>query len=568
MKEIVENNLTLDGQSVWVSDASKGITYSDGMRSDNYLERIFRSARDISFTSIELEQCIRDWPSEYHLSRKRAQLLRGFTFNPSHRVLEVGSGCGAISRFLGETFRDVVSIEGSYNRAKLCRLRTRNLANLNVICAPFQDIRFRAPFDLVFCIGVLEYASMFVDADDPYNHVLSHLCNALSSDGSLVLAIENQFGLKYFATCKEDHTGRMFDGIEGYPSNRKGPRTFGYEELKWRLERHFPFVRFYFPYPDYKLPDCVLSKEFIDKGNVAELVGNFGSHDRDPIRSPLFEERRTLFELDRNHMLPFFANSFLVVASKSEIHAVLFEQLGIMYTTSRRKDFAMVTRFIAQTDGSITVRKQPWSARPQIKYGLLTMRGCESEWMDGQSLHTQILMRVREEGISLEDMFKPAQKWLESLQAISTLRDGNCYVSGECIDYIWKNCYSKEGRCVFIDREWEWGCDVELTVLVIRSIFYFLREIVEVADITKALRGCPTKRLIRDIACIIGMPITGHDIKNFLKLETDMLNAAAGVSNWRILFYLRIFLLDGRFFVKLSYIKRWIALLSLWKRGG
>ena len=42
---------------------------------------------------ISFESHIKDWPSEYHLSSKRAQLLSGFEFDRKARVLEVGAGC-------------------------------------------------------------------------------------------------------------------------------------------------------------------------------------------------------------------------------------------------------------------------------------------------------------------------------------------------------------------------------------------------------------------------------------------------------------------------------------------
>src|SRR5882672_91558 len=166
-----------------------------------------RRGTDLSSGSYELEQQIKDWPSEYHLSRKRAHLLREFDFGRKRRVLEVGCGCGAITRFLGETFQEVVAVEGSLVRANLTRLRTTDQGNVAVVCAPFQDITFSSPFDIVFCIGVLEYASQFLDAPDPYEAALEYFSKVLTSDGVLVLAIENQFGAKYWASSREDHTG-------------------------------------------------------------------------------------------------------------------------------------------------------------------------------------------------------------------------------------------------------------------------------------------------------------------------------------------------------------------------
>ena len=156
VQSIVSNELRQDASSVWVLAGHDRFGYSDGAESEKYLDQVFRAASDLSTTSAELEEWIKDWPSEYHLTVKRAQLLSGFRFDRGLKVLEVGCGCGAITRFLGENFDDVVSVEGSINRARLARLRTRDLPGVTILCAPFQEIRFSRKFDIVFCIGVYE----------------------------------------------------------------------------------------------------------------------------------------------------------------------------------------------------------------------------------------------------------------------------------------------------------------------------------------------------------------------------------------------------------------------------
>ena len=53
------------------------------------------------------------------MSDKWAQLFSVFDFDRRARVLEVGCGCGAITRFLGEEFDQVTAIEGSERRAEI-----------------------------------------------------------------------------------------------------------------------------------------------------------------------------------------------------------------------------------------------------------------------------------------------------------------------------------------------------------------------------------------------------------------------------------------------------------------
>ena len=235
-KKFIDNELVIDGSSVWLLQGHEGFSYSDGTESEHYLEEVLREAVDLSSSSEELEASIRDWISEYHLSSKRAQLLSGFNFERSMSVLEVGCGCGAITRFLGETFEQVISIEGSISRARIARLRTRDLESVSVVCGPFQEIKFSKKFDIVFCIGVYEYSGSFVGGPNPYDAVLAYLNSILAPGGILVLAIENQFGLKYFNGAQEDHLGKRFVGLEGYHRISEGVRTFGKTELENNLK--------------------------------------------------------------------------------------------------------------------------------------------------------------------------------------------------------------------------------------------------------------------------------------------------------------------------------------------
>ena len=544
VQSIVSNELREDASSVWVLAGHDRFGYSDGAESEKYLDQVFRAASDLSTTSAELEEWIKDWPSEYHLTVKRAQLLSGFRFDRGLKVLEVGCGCGAITRFLGENFDDVVSVEGSINRARLARLRTRDLPGVTILCAPFQEIRFSRKFDIVFCIGVYEYSASFVGGDTPYDSVLEYFSDLLTPDGMVVIAIENQFGLKYFSSATEDHLGVRFEGLEGYHVNPGKVRTFGKAELERNLRRHFSDIRFYYPCPDYKIPDCVLAEEFMGSPRAGELVSQLKSRDYSANLPPLYDEASVALELARNGMLPFFSNSFLAFAGKTAIHGAAFDQLAYLVSSSRRPLFRTRTRIVDDGGGRLRVEKQPLAGGEGAQDGPVALRATESPWLDTVSLHTTTYLRARGAKRSLADIFTPCAAWVAHLKSLATLRDGVAWLDGNYVDCTWHNVFPEDAGFAFVDREWTWHQDIRLPVVVIRAIYYFLARTEDQPGISRQLARRSGRALITEIATGLGVTPGASDFDDFVELESGFQSVAFGVDKARYRAALGWFLTD------------------------
>ncbi|MSR05531.1 MAG: class I SAM-dependent methyltransferase [Gemmatimonadetes bacterium] len=553
LTSIVSNELVQDPSSVWVLGGHGGFWYSEGAAAERYLERVLTGAVDLGSSSSELASHIKDWPSEYHLSPKRAQLLSGFAFDRSAKVLEVGCGCGAITRFLGETFDGVVAVEGSLPRARLARLRTRDLEGVSIIAAPFQAINFTRRFDVIVCVGVYEYAASFVEGADPYDAVLRYFSDLLTPDGVVILAIENQFGLKYFASSREDHLGVMFEGLEGYHADRGKARTFGRTELETNLTRHFPAVQFYYPYPDYKLPDCVLAEEFLSQGHAGELVSQMKSRDYAGETPSLWDEASTALELSRNRMLPFFANSFLVVAGKGELRHAAFDQLAVLFSTERAERFRTRTSVVRRADGEIVASKRKQNDRAPAVPGPLTLVEGESPWMDSHSLHTRVYLNAKSRTATLAEVFEPCREWVRYLEGLSTSRAGVKYLGGEHLDCTWSNVYPGAEGITVIDQEWVWNADIPLNVLVIKAIYDFLSRVDRVSGLSAALNARSGKRLIRAIANTLGVDPGEPDFDAFVELESALQSSAFGRDRKREASILRWFLLHRP---SLSFVRR------------
>lgn len=256
------------------------------------------------------------WPLLYHLSPARENLLNWYEFPHKATLLEVGAGCGALTGLFCNSLKAVTALELTEKRARVIARRYSNLENLEVVVGNVEDFRPRQKYDFVTCVGVLEYAGLYIKGKEPSLVLLKILKNFLKPGGVLILAIENKLGLKYWAGFPEDHTGGGFDSIHGYPK-KTGIKTFGRIELRNLLNKAgFNKQDWYFPIPDYKLPLEVYSEKFLP-GQKKSL--SFTLH-HSPIhgvpRRYLFSESLVMGSIIKNNLFPDFSNSFLVFSTR------------------------------------------------------------------------------------------------------------------------------------------------------------------------------------------------------------------------------------------------------------
>ena len=304
------------------------------------------------------------FPVLYHLSRVRENILNWYPFRKDAACLEIGSGCGAISGLLCERMKKVVSVELSKQRADINMARHERLDNLEIWVGNLNDMVFGETFDYIVLNGVFEYAPGFTEGDQPCEAFLNNIRRLLKPDGILLIAIENRFGLKYFAGAPEDHTDGYFDGIAGYPQNHS-VRTFSKGEWE-RLMENCGFVnhRFYYPYPDYKFPREIFTEESLKEQKYGLPAWNFTRY-----RMALFREETVADTIQQDGRMDYFANSFLIEMSRQPLD----EKKKILYakmSTDRDRHFSVATT-IEQQDGNKMVVKRAMT--PEAKRHLKNM---------------------------------------------------------------------------------------------------------------------------------------------------------------------------------------------------
>jgi SAM-dependent methyltransferase len=465
--------LKIDGVHVPAEAAERDFNYSDGDDVENHIHEAILQARDCSSSSLELERFIKDWPSEYHFSRHRANLLRPFPLHQYKSVLEIGGGCGAITRFLGENCAQVTALEGSRRRAAILRDRCRDLANVTCISANLEDVTFSEPFDLIVVIGVLEYAGKyFTHRADPYAGFLKLAAGALSPHGLMILAIENQLGLKYFQGDPEDHTGRPYEGIEGYYSGTS-VRTFGKRRLLKYLREAGLRARLFLPFPDYKLPRLIINGASVDHG--LRLSQWYDRHRTDVS----FSDTLVSPALESNGLLADFANSFLILASKQKNAIPSCPWSAVHYSLNRKHCYQTQTR-LQKTPAGYVVSKTHVFPRAESGHQALPVKQVigTSPYAVGEKLSLAMLRASRREGAESRNDFEQLMSaWNRFLLNLAVIKTGShdAILPPDCVDCIPFNLILTETGLKGFDQEWTLkGDEVTLGWVLFRGLYWLL----------------------------------------------------------------------------------------------
>lgn len=309
--------------------------YCDGAVEDELL-KIARDYAEVEYPRIIEEK--KSWEILYHLSPQRENIVEWLPLDKKKKVLEIGAGCGAVTGALARKAGSVTCVDLSRKRSMINAYRHMDRENVTIYVGNFQDVEpaLSYDYDYICLIGVLEYGQSYIGGENPFENFLNIVKKHLKRNGRIVIAIENRFGLKYWAGCREDHLGTFFSGLEDYPEGG-AVRTFtrnGLENLfrNCGIEEY----HFYYPYPDYKFMTTLYSDVY--QPGKGELSNNMRNFDRD--RMVLFDEKRVFDSVIKEGLFPLYSNSYLVVLGPAP------ETVYAKYSNDRKREYQIRTEIL------------------------------------------------------------------------------------------------------------------------------------------------------------------------------------------------------------------------------
>lgn len=189
------------------------------------------------------------------------------------------------------------------------------LSKVTLMEAFSENTKLEEQFDYIFIkdeIQKIEYAKQF-----------------LKQDGTILLLLNNRFGIRYFAG--ENYQNQPFSTICGQNENLLSKKEI--EDIL--QEQGFLNYKFFYPLPNYKMPNVIFSDDYLpDYANTKLLYNNL--YEKETVL--IFDEVEALKQLTKVGQFQFFANSYLV-----EINPKTQTQF-ISFNNARKRKYQLCTK--------------------------------------------------------------------------------------------------------------------------------------------------------------------------------------------------------------------------------
>ncbi len=237
-------------------------------------------------------------------------ILNWYPFNQKQKVLEIGIKSEELTSFLKQKCSKVQRVS-----------KIDELENI------------MEKFDIIILIEINNCKKLTL------KNLIRKLESFLEVDGKILLAVDNKFGLKFWNGNPENIFEKKFTSLIGYNNEPEKIETYTKKYIETILKEMGYNTRFYYPLPDYKLPNVIFTDEQLPEYNNIDKYNPYFLEKSDIIFNELDVFREIL--KTNKEMFTFFANSFLVEITKGECDKTY---KYISFNNMRKKEYQLITK--------------------------------------------------------------------------------------------------------------------------------------------------------------------------------------------------------------------------------
>lgn len=359
-------------------------------------------------------------------------------------------------------FTDWYEIE---ENAKVLKV-DKNIENLD----SYNDEKF----DYIFLDGCLENANKIIKSEEPYIDFLKFFKEKLNQNGTLLIAVDNAFGVKYMVGNKSEHCNKIYDSLK---KEFKQGELFTKKELDKLIENlDFKYNRYYYPLPDYKQPNAIFTDEYLPDENNSKINYNIIYNENSLI---VQDELNLLKILIQENKFIEFTNSYIIELSNKEIDK---KTKYYSFNNMRKDKYALILKM---NDNYVTKKPANNEAIEHIKNidkNVLKLKELGFNIAEEKSDGNQI----KSEFIKLELLDKHIIKLIdlnEKEKVYHLIDDWYKYISDKLnvneqgiikdgfIDLVFENTFYDEEKkeYIFFDQEW-YKENIQIKFILYRAI--------------------------------------------------------------------------------------------------
>lgn len=435
----------------------------------------------------------------YYLTTVSQNLLNWYPFSKEDSVLEIGGDLGQLTGLFSKKCKDVTTIEPQWECAEAIRKRYKDRENIDLIAGKLEDISLNKKYDIITVIGNINRIEEIIGKQLDLENTIRYLEKYLNENGKMLIAVDNKFGLRYWAGNPENMLNKKFISLIGYHSEPISYETFtkkSLEEILQKMEYNF---NFYYPLPDYKMPNVIFTDEGLPKYNSIDKYNPYTTQNSDLIINEIDVFREIL--TTNPEMFTFFTNSFLIEISKEKRE---LPYNYISFNNMRKEKYRLITKIGKDYVEKEAVTEEANQHIEQISKNIEYLKEnqiktldeteenkIKSKYVEQKYLLNEVLTENLRQG-KKDEFDKLVQKYIDLFLSQSYKTDNydetifkkyNIEIEDKELiksmnflknglwDMTFKNCFYIDDQFYFFDQEWN-DENIPLEFILYRSILY------------------------------------------------------------------------------------------------
>lgn len=399
-------------------------------------------------------------------------ILNWYPFNKTQKVLEVGNKSEELTKFLIDKCSSIQKIS-----------KIEELENID------------AKFDIIILIGINENEKINL------KNLVRRLEAFLEMDGRILLAVDNKFGLRFWAGNPENILEKKFTSLLGYNNEYEKIETYTKRYIETQLNEIGYKTRFYYPLPDYRRPNVIFSDDALPEYNSIDKYNPYYTGKSDILFNEI-DVFREILKTDKD-MFTFFANSFLVeVIKKEKEYDTTYNYIS--FNNLRKEKYRLITKISNTYVEKQIVNEKAEEHYENIKNNIKILQEnniktvdyidedkIKSKYIEQKYLLNNVLTEKLEKG-QVEEFDNIIKNYIKQI-SVKTYKENNYentvfgkyevevkdksiiqdlnFVKNGMWDMTFKNCFLIDNQFYFFDQEWN-EPNLPVEYILYRSIIY------------------------------------------------------------------------------------------------